>query len=365
MTVLIIIIPFWGFIRETAAVRKAVEEALLLCGKVLIPSLLPAMVLTNLLLETGVSELLGRPAEKLMRFCFRLPGECAPVLVMGAAAGYPVGAKGAISLYEKGRISKSECERLMAFCNNSGPAFLFGTLGMMVFSSAGAGWILFLSHLAASLSVGFLFRFYRTGEPVDIYGNQRERTLCLTAGSFTKSVSGTAENLMHMTAYVLFFSAINCVLSESGILSCMAACISKLAGMSESRWEALLTGLIEMTGGIFHLSLEGDGVLSALPLAAFLVGWAGFSVHFQVLSFLGENRLSVVPYFTGKLLHGVLSAFYTMVLSRLICVETAMTFTSVPTLEGSRLFVLSILTGTGITLFFLFCVLLFKRDFDK
>ena len=41
-----------------------------------------------------------------------------------------------------------------------------------------------------------------------------------------------------------------------------------------------------------------------------MLGWAGLSVHCQVLSFLGGSGRSVKPYFTGKLLHGLLSAAF-------------------------------------------------------
>ena len=43
-------------------------------------------------------------------------------------------------------------------------------------------------------------------------------------------------------------------------------------------------------------------------MAAFMLGWAGLSVHCQVLAFLGDSGLSMRTYLVGKLLHGGLSA---------------------------------------------------------
>ena len=43
-------------------------------------------------------------------------------------------------------------------------------------------------------------------------------------------------------------------------------------------------------------------------MAAFMLGWAGVSVHLQVLAFLGDSGLSLRTYLPGKLLHGGLSA---------------------------------------------------------
>ena len=52
-------------------------------------------------------------------------------------------------------------------------------------------------------------------------------------------------------------------------------------------------------------------------MAAFLLGWAGVSVHCQVLSFLGQSGLNVRTYIGGKLLHGILSAALTAGVFRL------------------------------------------------
>jgi len=353
LIVFAIIVPFAGFILYTGAVRSAVGTALELCGKVLIPSMLPCMVMTNLLLESGGMTLLGRPFEKMMRPLFRLPGECAPVLMMGLTAGYPIGARGAILLYQKGILTREECERLLAFCNNSGPTFIFGTLGLTVFASSRVGLLLFIAHSAASLTVGLLFRFYRPGDPKGKTEKKPENRIVLTAETFTDSISGAADSLIHMTAYVTFFSATIAALRESGFLYKLSVILSGIAGQPTAYIEALLTGILEMTGGIFRIMPQEGNIEASVTMAAFLLGWAGLSVHFQVLSFLGESGLSTWPYFAGKLLHGVISAVYARLLTGWIAVETSGTGLSGIAfgVSGQRLFWLSLAAGAVMYLF--------------
>ena len=52
-------------------------------------------------------------------------------------------------------------------------------------------------------------------------------------------------------------------------------------------------------------------------MAAFMLGWAGLSVHCQVLAFLGDSGLSMGTYLWGKLLHGLFSAALLGLLTRL------------------------------------------------
>jgi len=53
-----------------------------------------------------------------------------------------------------------------------------------------------------------------------------------------------------------------------------------------------------------------------LSMAAFILGWAGVSVHCQVLSFIGGSGLSARTYVVGKALHGIISAGLVYIISK-------------------------------------------------
>jgi hypothetical protein len=56
-------------------------------------------------------------------------------------------------------------------------------------------------------------------------------------------------------------------------------------------------------------------------MAAFMLGWAGLSVHCQVLSFIGDSGLSVRTYIFGKFMQAGLSAVFAFFLSHLFVWE--------------------------------------------
>lgn len=142
----------------------AMKDGLRLCGNVIIPSLFPFFVLSSLVVELGLSRYLGKLFQPVMAPLFRVNGACTSAVALGFVGGYPVGARTAIALYQSGQCSKTEAERLLAFCNNAGPAFILGVVGAGVFGSGTVGLLLYLAHIAASLCVGLLFRFYRPHE---------------------------------------------------------------------------------------------------------------------------------------------------------------------------------------------------------
>lgn len=305
----------------------AARDGLTLCYNVIIPSLFPFFILSSLVVELGLAGYLGRALEGVMRPLFHVSGACASAFVLGFIGGYPVGAKTAISLYANGMCTKTEAERLLSFCNNSGPAFILGVVGAGVFASSRAGLLLYLAHAAASVCVGLLFRFYRRGEDRQNGGRAshprpRFEAKRLTA-AFTDSVKNAFLSTLNICAFVIFFTVVIKLLFLSGVLPGIAALLGLLLsplGLTQVWAERLLTGALEISSGVW--TLAGSGALAGrLSAAAFMLGWAGLSVHCQVLSFIGGSGLSVRTYLAGKFLHGGLSVLFAGLLTRLFLLE--------------------------------------------
>lgn len=315
-----------GLLRWPEEALDAARKGLELCGNVLLPSLFPFFVLAQLVVELGLAQRLGRAMEPVMRPLFRVPGCGAAAVALGAVGGYPVGAKTAIALYRQGRCSKTEAQRLLAFCNNSGPAFILGAVGAGIFESGRVGLMLYLCHILASLAVGLLFRFYGGEETAAEEGGRGEDAPKKFAAAFPSAVTGAMASVLNISAFVLFFTVFTRLLDLWGIPKALAAPLNKvlaplmdLMGLPTSAVEELLVGLLEMTGGI--RGLTGGSLPARAVLAAFMLGWAGLSVHAQVLSFLADSDLSPRTYFLGKFLHGGFSAALVYLASRFFPLE--------------------------------------------
>lgn len=315
---------------------NAAKTGLQLCYNVIIPSLFPFFVLSSLVVDLGLAGYIGRALEKIMRPLFNVPGSCASALALGFIGGYPVGARTAISLYEKGMCSKTEAERLLAFCNNSGPAFILGVVGAGIFSDSRVGILLYLAHAAASICVGILFRFYKKQESVGEPGGRLSFETQRISVAFTGSVKNSFLSTLNICAFVVFFTVVIQMLTVSGALPAMARGVSALLsplGMTEQWGQRLLTGVLEISSGVW--SLTGAGSLSGrLSMAAFMLGWAGISVHCQVLSFMGGSGLSVRTYLIGKMLHGGLSALFVSVLTKVFPLNAAVSIYLTEQVEG-------------------------------
>ena len=105
------------------------------------------------------------------------------------------------------------------------------------------------------------------------------------------------------------------LLTAFGVLAAVARLLS-LAGFQAEWARRLVAGLLELSSGV--ASLQGSAEFTGrVSMAAFMLGWAGLSVHCQVLSFLVDSGLSARVYLAGKLCHGLIAAGLTYALTRL------------------------------------------------
>lgn len=301
-----------------AAPQEAIAGAkngLALCFNVIVPSLFPFFVLSSLVVDLGLAAYLGRALEGLMRPLFRVGGSCAAAVALGFIGGYPVGARTALQLYQQGLCSKQEAERLLAFCNNSGPAFILGVVGAGVFGDSRIGLLLYCTHAAASLLVGLLFRFHGSSHS-SAAGRPKPIETVTVPAAFTGAVSRALQSTLNICAFVVFFAVVLQLLSAWGLLSGLVALLSHF-GIGQEWAHRLVAGLLELSSGVSSLS-GGSGLAGRASMAAFMLGWAGISVHCQVLSFLVDSGLSAKTYLAGKLCHGLIAAGLTWLVTRFI-----------------------------------------------
>ncbi|GHU93554.1 hypothetical protein FACS1894208_03210 [Clostridia bacterium] len=198
-----------------------------------------------------------------------------------------------------------------------------GAVGAGIFSSSAMGWLLYLAHTAASLTVGIIFRFYKYGDggkAPSLAPGIVPRAAALPR-AFVTSVRSSFDAILGVCAFVIFFAVAIRMLYAFGTLSAIGRALGGLVGLAPGVAERFMSGLIEVTSGLWALQGVSAEVTQKLAMAAFMLGWAGVSVHCQVLTFIGESNLKTSPYIVGKLLHGVISAAYMLGLLKIFRVR--------------------------------------------
>lgn len=269
---------------RSAVAGEAVRRGLTLCARSVIPALFPYFVVSGLFTSLGFAEGVGRRLAPVTEHLFGVSGAGASALFLGLLGGYPVGGRTAGQLYRAGRLEKDEAQRLLAFCNNAGPSFILGVVGLGCFQSLRAGVLLYVIHALSAVLVGVLQK--KKGRP------RRSAPRPLSPPekilpAFIRSVQDSAGAMVRICGFVVFALVVQALLAE-------------LTGITHPA----ALGFIELTGGVVRLGSSP----SDFVWAATLLGWGGLSVHGQTAAVLAGTGLRMDRYFLGKLLQAAVSA---------------------------------------------------------
>ncbi|HHZ12950.1 MAG: sporulation integral membrane protein YlbJ [Caldicoprobacterales bacterium] len=298
---------------------------------IVLPALLPFFIASEIMIELGFVDFLSVLLSPIIRPLFNCPGHSSFVWIMSVTSGYPTGPKLIASLYNEGSITKVEGQRMLAFCNNSGPLFMIGTVGIGILGNPKAGYIIAISHLLGSLLLGIIFRFYGKKNPrrklqvpnpnigsafkeLIKGGAKNDKSLGKILG---QSVRNSMEAQLIIGGFIILFSVIINLLLQNRITSgpdnISSSWVSLGTGLSQII-NPIIAGAMEITTGC---QLLGEATLPfnyKLVAISLIIGWGGLSIHSQAISFLANTDLSTGVYFLSKLLHGVFSAIITYVL---------------------------------------------------
>lgn len=249
---------------------QGAQEGMTLCLETVIPALFPFFLLSSVLNSTWY----GIRIPTLGKL-FRMAEGTETLLIPAFLGGYPVGAQNIGQLYSSGQLSRQEAMRLLTFCSNAGPAFLFGMVGS-AFSSPGSPWLCWGIQITSALLTVWL-------------GSAAQP---MVAPSETEHASPSAilpaiRAMAQVCGWVVAFRVLLAVLNRW--------LLWRLPG-----WTCvLITGLLELTNGCCSLTAIAFEPLRFIMCNLFL-SFGGICVLMQTASVIGNLPLSC--YLKGKLI---------------------------------------------------------------
>lgn len=276
-----------------------------------IPALFPFIFLSSVL----VSKAQGYPhrySEFFHRIC-GIPQGAEDLLVVSFIGGYPVGASCVANACKDGLLPRKQAERLLGFCSNAGPAFIFG-IGSTLFPSPLYCFAVWATHIISALFVGMVL----PGKSVSIGKiRKNEKTV-------SQALNNSIKTVCLIGGWIVLFRIILSFL-QRWILWCVPREFSMILG-----------GLLELSSGCCELSGIPDPGIRFILFCAFL-GFGGICVMMQTASV--SEGLSIRYYTIGKLLHALLSANISAILAPVIFPEsTVCGITVIPVFVISALF---------------------------
>lgn len=262
----------------------------------MIPSLLPFMILSGILVRMNLTEHFSKVLYPVLKRLFRCSANMSYGILMGFLCGFPMGARVTADLLKTDKITRQEASFLLSFCNNIGPVY-FCTFVIPL--------------LEIEQPLPYLFGMY--GLPL-LYGMVLRRTIYKNLplegaaevsntatglpllGAVDESIKAAIQSILMLCGYMILFNLLN-------ILPHFL-----LPGI-----HAYLAPLLEITGG---LSMLG----TTLPFYSLcILPFGGLSCIAQTNSMLSGTGLSINSYTLHKLVLTGITIFYYLALHTYLC----------------------------------------------
>lgn len=287
-----IFILMLSFPRQTF---EGASTGILLWFNQVLPTLLPFMILSNLLIRTHAADWLAKLTSPVLGRFFSVSPYGSFAVIVGFLCGYPMGSKVIADLIREEKISLSEGRYLLSFCNNASPAFI---ISYVVFQNLGQENLLFpalVILIGSPVLSSFLFRIRRPCRSSS-RSCPASKPSGKSGGSAPSSQSGTLdfcimngfENITKVGGYIMLFS--------------IFLAIAETFHISNPIFRFLLLPSLEVTSGV--------SILCSAPLPApyrfffcmICTSFGGLCAAAQTKCMLTDTGLSIRPYIVEKLI---------------------------------------------------------------
>lgn len=275
---------------------KGAESGLMLWFNVIIPSLLPFMIISSLLIKLQVTGYISRIFYPVFHCIFGLSESgCYPAIV-GMLSGYPLGAGTVGEIYRQNGISKKEAQYLLGFCNNASPMFMLEYVGVKCLNLDKPIVILLILYISAIINAWISrYKYNGSGNYEENISKQKYPLM----EALDKSILSSAVTLTKVGGYIILFSIaaglIQYILPVSDIV--------KLAGC----------GILEITTGCEMIAMSHINIMIKRVVIAGACAFGGFSSVAQTASVLIGTGLSMKKYLWQKFRQSLIAVLIALV----------------------------------------------------
>lgn len=294
-----ILILFFSMLSFPQTVFTGASYGLVLWFRHVLPTLLPYMILINVLICTPALHWICRITSTFLCPLLGTSYYGTFAVLTGFLCGYPMGAKTTSDLLNVNKISRSEASYLLSFCNNTSPAFILSYVVAQNMKERNLCIPFFLILTFTPLMLSFIFRlFYRLPESSCSFPQ-------VTPGSFSNPSESISDSFLDRC----ILNAFESVTKVGGYMMMFSVLIQLLASvLPNTIFSLLLYSSLEISTGIRLLFSSALYTTEKIILCAFLTSFGGWCCIAQTYSMISSNQLPILPYITAKLVTALVTS---------------------------------------------------------
>ena len=304
ITLFAFIISIFLILINSYEIMESISFSFSLCINNLFPSLIPFILLSNILIEYDFINDINDILKVIITKIFKVNKNCSFAFVMSILSGTPSNAKYLKDLLDNKLITVKDCNKCLIFLHFTNPIFVIGTIGLIFFNNKRIGLIILICHYISTLIIGF---FNRNSSYSNLNPNNFNKNFIIKEKKFISILKNSINNTINTLLLILG------IITTCIIITCILDNIFFLDNDFK-----FIYGFIEMTQGLKYLSLSDLSIKLKASISSFLISFGGLCIHAQVFSILDDKKIRYLPYLISRIVHGLISFILTTLAMNLI-----------------------------------------------
>lgn len=268
-------------------INSTLSASYLFITKVFV-SIFPFIILSDILFYFNYDLFLKKIFGNIISKLFNVSKSTSIIYILSILTSHPTNSIYIKEMLDRKEIDENDINKILLTTYFPSIAFVIGTIGIGIYHSIKTGVFLYLTILIKNILIGIFLRGKNLSKEIQSIKKNNITLQETISNSIIKGINISYTILGNIIIFTIIVNLLNNYLNiNSTILS-------------------LMSGMLEMTSGIFMISNLNINLSQKILLTSFILNFSGLSIIFQTTSILNKYKINIKKILIIKLIFSIM-----------------------------------------------------------
>lgn len=269
-------------------INSTLSASYLFITKVFV-SIFPFIILSDILFYFNYDLFLKKIFGNIISKLFNVSKSTSIIYVLSILTSHPTNSIYIKEMLDRKEIDENDINKILLTTYFPSIAFVIGTIGIGIYHSIKTGVFLYLTILIKNILIGIFLRGKNLCKEVPSIKKNKITLQETISKSIIKGINTSYIILGNIIIFTIIVNLLNNYLNINNTLL------------------SLISGMLEMTNGIFMISNLNINLSQKILLTSFILNFSGLSIIFQTTSILNKYKINIKKILIIKLIFSVIA----------------------------------------------------------
>lgn len=268
-------------------INSTLSASYLFITKVFV-SIFPFIILSDILFYFNYDLFLKKIFGNIISKLFNVSKSTSIIYILSILTSHPTNSVYIKEMLDRKEIDENDINKILLTTYFPSIAFVIGTIGIGIYHSIKTGVFLYLTILIKNILIGIFLRGKNLCKEVPSIKKNKITLQETISKSIIKGINTSYIILGNIIIFTIIVNLLNNYLNINSTLL------------------SLISGMLEMTSGIFMISNLNINLSQKILLTSFILNFSGLSIIFQTTSILNKYKINIKKILIIKLIFSIM-----------------------------------------------------------